>query len=1005
MRFLVFILIVSSFTSFLAQTKTEVSPDIFGSLKSRHIGPAITSGRISCLDAVNKDPRIIYAGSASGGLWKTTNGGTTFKPIFDKYTQSIGSVTIDQKHPDTIWVGTGECWVRNSVSIGKGIYKSTDAGDNWKFMGLEESERIAKIILDPDNPDIVYAAVMGHLWNSNKERGVYKTTDGGKSWNKILYIDENTGCSDLTINPSDPNTLFAGMWQFRRKAYTFNSGGPGSGLYKTTNAGMNWIKITSNLPEGELGRIAVAYSPVNPMKVYALVEAKNSALLRSDDNGKNWEQVNISSAVSERPFYFSLIVPDPIDTNRIYKPGFTLRVSNDGGKTFSFPFVEGGRIHSDLHALWINPNNNSQLYLGTDGGLYISVDRGSTWRFIPNLPVAQFYHVSVDNKNPYNVYGGLQDNGCWYGPSSGVGGVENSDWKNIGYGDGFNVFPDRYDDNIIYWQWQGGKIMRYYKSSGDVKEIRPYSDKVEEKLRFNWNSPVAFSPTQKNVMYVGAEYLFKSTDRGDSWKRISPDLTTNDPEKEKQEESGGLTIDNSSAENYCTITTISESPKDKMIIWVGRNWENVVGNIKELPANLWCTSVTCCNFNKNSAYVTFDGHYYGNMKTYVFKTTDLGKTWISLSNESIKGYAYIIKEDPVNPNLLFLGTEFGLFVSIDGGNSWSQFTGNTPNVSVRDLVIHPTESDLIIATHGRGIFIVDDITPLRELAPNMLDSDLVVLKSKPSIIRNPGSQQIFPGDDQFVGKNPSETAEIIYYLKKRHIFGDMYIEIYDSTGTLIAKLPAGKSKGLNRVSWYIRKDPPKVPRSPGVLGPAIYGPTYPPGKYTFKIIKGNKSYVGKISLINDPDSPFSAEDRQLQDETITKAYDALEALASLDKKVNTLRDSVNSRIKVLKENEELKNKLTVLSEKLNDFHKELTSTSTNMLSGQERLREKIGDIYGAVLGYLGRPTDSQIKRLNILVADLNNKKDEFKKIITDELPEINSGLNSESIESIEWKVE
>ena len=1009
MRSIILLFFASLFSFSFSQTKT----DIFGSLKSRHIGPAVTSGRISCVDGVNNNTKILYVGSAGGGLWKTTNDGTTFKPVFDKYTQSIGTVTIDQNHPDTIWVGTGETWVRNSVSVGTGIYKTTNGGDSWKLMGLEESEHIAKIIIDPSNPDIVYVAVLGHLWNSNEERGVYKTTDGGKSWNKILYVDKNTGCSDLTINPSDNNTLFAGMWQFRRKGYTFNSGGPGSGLYKTTNGGANWSKIKEGMPEGELGRIAVAYSSVDPAKVYALVEAKNSALLHSYDNGENWEEVNISSRVAERPFYFSLIVPDPVDTNRIYKPGFNLYVSIDGGNLFTSPYVEGGRVHGDLHALWINPKDNSQMYLGTDGGLYTSVDRGSSWRQFMNLPVAQFYHVSVDNKKPYNVYGGLQDNGSWYAPSSDAGGIENGDWKNIGYGDGFYAFADKYDDDILYWQWQGGNIVRYYKSSGETKEIRPYSDDAKEKLRFNWNTPVVFSPTQEKVMYIGAEYLFKSTDRGDSWERISPDLTTNDPEKLKQGESGGLTIDNSTAENYCTIFTISESPVNNMIIWAGTddgnlqittnggtNWQNVVENINDMPEHTWCSSVSAGNFDKNTAYVTFDGHYEGDMKTYVYKTTDLGKTWTSLSRENNKGYVHVIRQDFINRDLLFLGTEFGLFVSIDGGSSWSQFAGETPKVSVRDLVIHPTESDLVIATHGRGILIVDDIIPLRELTPAMLDSDLVMLKSKPSIIRNRRSQQTFPGDDQFRGSNPDEAADIIYYQKKRHIFGDMYIEIYDSNDKFVKKLPAGKNKGINRVSWSIRKDPPKVPRSPGLLGPALYGPTYPPGEYTVKIVKGDKTYTGKISLINDPDLPYSAEDRKMQYEIITRAYDALENLAALDKQVNALNDTVKSRIRILVVSDELKTTLTNLSERLNDLHKKLTSTSANRLAGQERLREKISDIYGAVLRYLGKPTDSQIKRLDILITDLNNKQTQLNNIVQDELPEINSSLKTKSIEPI-----
>ena len=1012
MRYFVLVLFIFLAVTSNAQQK-KIDPDIFGAVTARQIGPATMSGRISAIDASWNDPRLMYVGAAGGGVWKSTNGGTTFKPVFDKYCQSIGTITIDQQHPDTVWVGTGEVWVRNSVSVGDGIYKTTDGGNNWKLMGLPNSERIAKIIIDPSDHNIIYVAVLGHLWNDSEDRGVYKTTDGGKTWNKILYVNESTGCSGLTINPLDNQTLYAGMWQFRRKGYTFNSGGPGSGLYKTTDAGMHWTRLEKDLPKDTLGRIDVAFSPADPSILYALIEAKHSGLYRSTNSGESWKEVNITQTVAERPFYFSLIVPDPVDTNRIYKPGFSLNVSTDGGKIFTSPFVEGGNVHSDLHALWISPHNNSLMYLGTDGGVYVTLDRGSTWRLFDNLPVSQFYHVSVDNNDPYNVYGGLQDNGSWMGPSASPGGISNSDWKNVGYGDGFNVFPDRNDPNIIYWSWQGGSIERFYKNTGETKEIKPFSDDANKKLRFNWNTPIVFSPTRDKVMYIGSQFLYKSTDRGDSWVKISPDLTTNNPEKQKQEESGGLTIDNSTAENFCTIFTISESPVDSKIIWAGtddgnlqvtkdggQSWTNVVANIKGLPTGTWCSNVYAGNKDKNTSYATFDNHYNGDMKTYVFKTTDLGKTWKSLANEQLKGYAHVIREDPVNSSLLFLGTESGLFVSIDGGNSWSQFKGKLPDASVRDLVIQKQSADLVVATHGRGIYIIDDITPLREITPSMLDSDFVYLPARPSLIRNPVQEQEFSGDDQFVGRNPSEAAVITYYLKKRHIFGDMYIEIYNDKGKKIKTLPAGKNKGINIVHWNIRKDPPKVPHSPAVLGQAIYGPTYPPGDYTVKIIKGDKTYSGKISIKFDPKIPHSVAEREIQYETLMKAYDALENLAFLDKQVMEIKDKSSKALKGLKKDLQLYNTLSDLSTGMGDLHKNLVATNPSQLSGEERLREKLGDIYSAVLGYQGKPTESQIERLKVLTTDLANKRNIVNEILNKKIPAINDQLKNLKVEPI-----
>ncbi|MCD4698480.1 MAG: hypothetical protein K8S16_19815 [Bacteroidales bacterium] len=1010
--FLVTLLFMFAIQNTIAQTnkKVKVNKNTFGAIEARHIGPATMSGRIASLDAVQKDPRIIYAGTASGGLWKSVNGGVKFKAIFDKYNQSIGAVTIDQQRPDTVWIGTGEVWTRNSVSVGDGIYKTHDGGENWEKSGLKNTERIGRIFIHPHNPNIIFVAALGHLWNSNEERGVYKTTDGGKNWEKILYVDENTGCADLAMDPSNPDILYAAMWEFRRYPYYFNSGGPGSGLYISRNGGESWDKITDVFPNEELGRIAVSISPVDPNIVYALVESDKSTLYRSKDKGNSWEKMNDEPNMGHRPFYFSLIVADPVDTNRVYKPGYSLVMSENGGKNFRGTFVTGGRVHGDFHALWISKKDNHLMYLGTDGGLYISNDQGSSWRFIRNLPVSQFYHVAVDNQKPYNVYGGLQDNGSWVGPSKSPGGIQNRNWNTIGWGDGFYVWPDPYDDNIVYGQWQGGNLYKKYRNTLESKDIKPFEAEGEEKLRWNWNTAVALSPT-RDVLYIGSQYLFKSEDKGESWKRISPDLTTNDPKKQKQEKTGGITIDNSTAENHCSIYTISESPKDNNMIWVGTDdgnlqvtknggdkWINVIGNVPDLPKNTWVSCATASRYDAGTAYVTFDGHRTGNMISYLYKTTDYGKSWIALVDDNVKGWCYKMIEDTENPNLLFLGTELGLFVSIDGGEVWSQFKGDLPNVSVRDLTIQERESDLVLGTHGRGIMIIDDLTPLRQLTEDILQQDVAFLESKPYKLGYLGWAGGLTGDDEFVGSNPYGSSIITYYLKKRHVFGDMFIEIYNEAGEKVKEMAAGKRKGINRIPWRMRMKPPKVPRSPLLSFRSIYGPTYPPGEYTVKIIKGDKTYEGKINVVYDETIPHSIADRDARMELVMDAYTLLEDLGFLDKQVTEIRDQ--AKVKAAKaNNKSLSKKLNTLSDKMKTLHKELVATTvTNEITGEEKLREKIADIYSSALGFQGKPTQSQIDRLSNLKAQAMDKRETVDIIINKQLPQLNEELTTEGIE-------
>jgi len=978
----------------------QVSEATLGDITGRHIGPARMSGRITCIDAVNSDPNTVWVGAANGGVWKSINKGTTFKPVFDDHPQSVGTIAIDQNHPDTVWVGTGEVWTRNSVSVGTGIYKTTNGGEKWEQMGLPESERIGRILIDPTDPDIVWAAATGALWGDSEERGVYKTTDGGKTWTRMLYVSPSTGCADMAMEPGNPSIVYAAMWDFRRQAHTFRSGGPGSGLYRSTDGGATWDRIHNGLPAGTLGRIALAVSPVKPHHLWAVVEAEESALYRSSDQGSSWEKMSNQYMMSDRPFYYSLLVADPSDADRIYKPGTMLWVSRDGGKIFQSPSVTGGSYHSDTHALWINPADNSFMYMGTDGGVYISEDRGNSWRFVPSLPVSQFYHVSVDDKAPYNVYGGLQDNGSWTGPSKKPGGITNADWKNVGYGDGFYTWSDKTDPDIIYSQYQGGRINRINIKTGESKYIKPFPAEGTEEFRFNWNTPTVFGK-KSGWLYVGSQYLFRSKDKGDSFERISPDLTTNDPARQQQEKSGGLTIDNSTAENNTTIFSISESPLDENIIWVGtddgniqvtadggQNWMKLNDAIPGLPPLAFISHIDADNFDKNAAWVTVDAHRNGDMSPYVYHTGDLGKTWSSLATGDIKSFCHVIKQDPERPDLLFLGTEMGLYVSTDSGKTWVRMKNKIPQTGIYDIAFQTREHDLVLATHGRGIIIIDDLTPLRNFTPSVAEQDFAWLPVRPYYFPSGIGMQDFPGDAEFVGSNPSSSATICYYLSRRHVFGDMYLELYDADGNFLKKLPAGTRKGINIVRVATSMNPPKVPKSPNILGEAAFGPDYPAGKYTVKLVKGSETYTTDLILNDSPDWKHSVADRALQRETLMKAYDLLGELAAIDQRILDARDALKDR-EATARGSALK-KVRSLIAACDDMHEKISATQSGEggITGQVRLRENIAEIYGAVGRFSGKPTDLQIRALDNYAMQVRDFGTRIDTILSNDFPKL-----------------
>jgi photosystem II stability/assembly factor-like uncharacterized protein len=996
--------------------------DTLSGLPIRAIGPAAMGGRIADIVAVREGERLtIYIGSASGGVWKSVDGGITFKPMFDKQPSlSIGSLAIDPSNSKTVWVGTGESWARNSVSVGTGIYRSRDGGENWEALGLSDSEHISRVIVHPKDSNTVYACALGHLWNGNTERGVFKTTDGGKTWNKLLFRNDSTGCAEMVMDPQDSNTLYAAMWDVRREPHNFRSGGPGSGLFKSTDAGATWHELRKGLPEGDLGRIGIAVAPTNHARVYAVVEAKNhTALFRSDDGGDSWAEVNNSFNVSGRPFYFARLAADPKNADRLYKPGFFLTVSDDGGKSFSAAFSTsegfGEAVHGDLHALWINPENPDQMLLGTDGGVYQSLDRAAHWRFLSNLPVGQFYHVSADMADPYNVYGGLQDNGTWMGPSRATDGIGNRHWRVIDGGDGFWAFSDPSDADYAYAEYQGGMISRFRKSTGEARDIKPLPRANEPEFRFNWNAPIHMSENHPGTIYLGGQFLFRSKDHGESWDRISPDLTTNDPARQHQELSGGLTIDNSDAEKFETIYTIAESPKNGDVIWAGtddgnvqvtrdggKHWTNVAKNVSGLPAGTWVSTIEASHFDPATAYATFDGHAAGDMKTYVYQTKDYGKTWTSLTTSELSGYAHVVRQDLVNANLLFVGTEFGLFVSIDGGAHWAQFKGGLPNVAVRDVAIHPRESDLILATHGRGIYILDDLTPIRALTPEILAKDLVMLPSRPSVLALPAGEQRFDGDSDFRGRTLPEAAAIAYYQRKRHIFGDLKVDIFDANGQLVTSLQGEKRRGLNRMQWPERAKPPKMPPAAGLVENefVFYGPQAQEGTYSVKLTKGKDTYSSEVKLVPDPRTKSTAADRAQQHKTVTQLYDMLAQLTYIVDSTSELREQAKQRAGAASD-PQLKVQLNGLAQKLEEFRSSLVSVKEGgMITGEKKLREHLGELYGAVNAYSGRPTQSQIEETSVLGKKLDEAGTQFQTIVTAQVPALNSALQGKNVEPL-----
>ncbi|MBO3700304.1 hypothetical protein J4E76_17680 [Fabibacter sp. E12] len=895
-------------------------------MKPRSIGPAGASGRITSFDVELSNSDVIYAGTAAGGLWKSENGGSTWDVIFDDgKSASIGSIAINQNNPNEVWVGTGEGNPRNSMNNGAGLYKTIDRGRTWTFLGLEKTNGIHRIILDPSNPKVAVVAATGTPWGENPERGIYKTIDGGQTWTQTLYVDVKTGAADLVVDPANPNKMIAAMWEHRRWPWFFNSGGPGSGIYVSLDGGDTWTKRTSEdgLPKGELGRIGIAFAPSNPNRVYAYVESESNAIYRSDDGGFKWAKISKTGDrnIGGRPFYYADVYVDPKNENRVYSIHSTVTVSEDGGKTWS-SFVPSSRVHTDHHAWWIHPEDPTFILNGHDGGLTYTRDRGKNWHFVESLPLTQFYHVRVDNDIPYNIYGGAQDNGSWRGPSQSwfKGGIRNFYWQRLSVGDGFDMAPNPNDNRYGWSMGQGGNLNYYDRVSGILHKVRPIHPEGVA-LRFNWNAALAIDPIDKSVAYYGSQFVHKTNDGGKSWEIISPDLTTNDPAKQDYK-TGGLTYDNTAAENHTTILAISPSPKQAGVIWVGtddgnvqltrdggKTWNNVVKNMKGLPENSWIGQIQPSEYNAAEAFVVIDNHRMNDWTPYVYHTKNFGRTWSRLVDDSeMRGATLSFVQDPIEPKLMFTGTEFGLWVSIDGGDNWTQWTNGYGTIPTQDMVIHPREHDLVIGTFGRSFWVLDDIRPLRTMASLSLGQ---VMDKQLHVFDTPDAYRVFQGESFgyranlvgeaiFEGQNRPLGAMVSYYFKGTDKkTNNVKVEILDQSGKVVKTQNQRASKGVNRFYWRMDTDGEKLARPVGNRKFAR-GPDVIPGTYTVRMTYNGVQSENTVVVHADPRIEVDEQAMQTKKAFMEK-HGQLQA--KVDKMSNDLRkakelvDFVNERVK------------------------------------------------------------------------------------------------------------
>jgi len=1015
-------------------TAAAIDTAIFGRLEWRNIGPAIMGGRTTDVEGVAGNPNVVYAATASGGLWKTTNSGMNWTPIFERQnTISIGDIALEPNNPEVIYVGTGEANTRNSMSFGDGVYKSTDGGKTWQHLGLKDSERISRIVINPLNPDMVYVGALGHAFGPNEERGVFMSSDAGKTWQKTLYIDNQHGVCDLDVDPANPNILYAAMWHFERKPWTHSSGSESGGVFKSVDGGRTWKKLTEGLPK-LLGRIGVKVSPSNPNVVYVMTESKEGALYRSENRGENFKMISKeASKIVSRGFYYTDLRVDPTDENRVYAVASSLHLSIDGGKTWR---RISNRTHGDYHSLWIDPKNPNRIWQGQDGGIAVSYDRGENWEVVNNIPLAQFYQVHVDNRQPfYHVMGGLQDNGTWVGPSrTREPGIFNDHWKMVSFGDGFHAINHPENPELYLTESQGGSVVRTNMAMAEQQSavIQPRRNDGgpigQLKYRFNWNTPLVLSPFDANTVYCGSQFVLKSTDFGRTWEAISPDLTTNDPEKQK-DAGGPVWMENTTAEYHCSIISLAESPVKAGMIWAGtddgnlhltndagKTWTNLT-KTTGVPAFSPVSHVEPSRTSAGMAYVSFDRHMFDDFRPHIFKTSDAGKTWKNISgNLPEKAYVWVVREDPKNANLLYAGTELGVFASYSGGSNWVPLNlKNLPTVAVHDIQIHPRENDLILGTHGRSVYIFDDATPIQQMTPELTNLAMHIFDVRPAMRFGSGFSRYGIGNKPYVGPNPKYGALITYYLKdKPDEKTTVKMQILDTSGKVIRELnEIAKNKGLNRAAWNLRHDPPK-PRKPptdeerefqqffgGANGPQVL-----PGRYTAKLIVGDKTLEKPIEVRLDPTLQVQLADLQMQSNHALALRDMQNSVNEALKWLDGTKEQLDGIQKRVKDNmpeapEELKKAMTDNLQQVEALLKKLArppDTPGYMLGPQ--LVERLGNLLGGVDRTNAAPTIYQQEYFKELQSEFAEKMTEFNSFVDGVVPKLNETLAKHKVATI-----
>jgi photosystem II stability/assembly factor-like uncharacterized protein len=1039
--------------------------DKLKNLPFRELGPAVMGGRIDDFAVVESNPNIVFVGVASGGVWKTTNNGTTWEPVFDKEgVSTIGDIAIAPSDLSVVWVGTGEPNNRQSSSWGDGAYKSLDGGKTWQKMGLAATHHIGRIVIHPSNPDVVYVAALGHLWGPNPERGVYKTSDGGKTWAQVLKINEDTGVSDIAMDPQSPDTLYAAAYERRRTPFGFNGGGSDSAIYKTTDGGATWKKLTKGLPYengGDTGRIGLDIYRKDPNIVYAAVQHEKGGTFRSDDKGETWKKMGDTNP---RPSYYSQIRVDPNNDLRIWELGAAMYLSEDGGKKFSTDRVKS--IHGDFHALWIDPADSNHIIAGSDGGIHWSYDNGRTWDFMNTIAIGQFYEIGLDNEQPYHICGGLQDNGSWCGPSQALtqDGIANEDWVIIHGGDGFYAQVDPVEPWIVYTEAQDGHLARRDLRTAQQRSIEPEAKTGEPHYRFQWNTPVAISAHEHTTIYYGGNYLFKSTDRGDTWTRLGPDLTTGvdrnklqifgkTPDKKTLSRHDGV-------EEYPTITTISESPLTSNVLWAGtddgnlqvtrdagKNWKNVAARVPGLPKGTYVSRVVASKYAEGTAYATFDGHRTDDYGIYVFITTDYGESWKAIHNgiPDSAGSVHVIREHPRNQNLLFAGTEFGLWVSWDRGANWTALKNNFPTVPVDDIAIQARENDLVLGTHGRSIWIFDDLTPIEKMDASVAGSDITFFPPRTATTWSLRHRRWSAGQQMFTAKNPPYGAILNYYLKEAvppeppkvvkadddkdkpapepKKEGVVKITVSGKDGKVIREFDGPALAGVNRTAWDLRYEPTAEPTEEqkeamaAGYGTGPRGPLVEVGEYSIKIQAGTKEATQKVVVEDDPRLQTSPEDRAARRTAIDQVYALAKSAAKGRKTIQGLKDALKAaRDKwkadaskpdtpkipddIQKAADELQKKVDGVAEKFIRDQQGLGNAGPPFQWKPDPLPDQAQELLDDLDGFAAAPGGQQKEKIAELTTLIADATAQVNKLMQEDLPAFNKKMNDAGIPHI-----